>query len=356
MGNKLNQFSILVVDDVNVDREILRGLLVREGYQVHAAEDGLKALELLLWEKVDLILLDILMPRLDGYQFLEKIKSDPNLKHIPVIMISSVDEINSVIRCIELGAEDYLTKPFNRILLRVRVEKSLEKKRQQDQERQILAALQDEQEKSETLLLNVFPKSIADRLKKGQRTIVEHFTDVTVMFADIVGFTRLSANLDPQELIEFLNDLFSKFDQLAYTHGLEKIKTIGDSYMVVGGIPVPDENHAQSIAEMALDMLEVVSNIKIKTGGAVSIRIGINTGPVRVGVIGSSKFSYDLWGDTVNIASRMESQGLPGRIQVTETTYSLLQGHYLFEERADQTDFKGKGKMTTYLLIGRKEG
>jgi len=355
MGNNSNPASILVVDDVNVDREILRGLLIREGYQVQVAEDGLQALELLLWEKIDLVLLDILMPRLDGYQFLEKVKSDSNLKHIPVIMISSVDEINSVIRCIELGAEDYLTKPFNRVLLKVRVEKCLEKKQQRDQEQRILAVLQEDQEKSETLLLNIFPKSIAERLKKGQRIIVEHFTDVTVMFADIVGFTQLSARMDPQELIEFLNDIFSKFDQLAHTHGLEKIKTIGDSYMVVGGIPVPDENHALSIAEMAMDMMEVMSKIKIKTGETVSIRIGVNTGPVRVGVIGTSKFSYDLWGDTVNIASRMESQGLPGVIQVSESTYNHLQPHYLFEERRDQPHFKGKGKMSTYLLIGRKE-
>ncbi|MEW6672389.1 MAG: adenylate/guanylate cyclase domain-containing protein [Thermodesulfobacteriota bacterium] len=355
MGNKHSQASILVVDDVNVDREILRGLLIREGYQVQLAEDGLKALELLLWEKVDLVLLDILMPRLDGYQFLEKIKSDPDLKYMPVIMISAVDEIDSVIRCIEMGAEDYLTKPFNRVLLKVRIEKCLEKKRQRDQEQRILAVLQEEQEKSENLLLNIFPKSIADRLKKGQRTIVEHFTDVTVMFADIVGFTQLSARLDPQELIEFLNDIFSKFDQLAHTHGLEKIKTIGDSYMVVGGIPDPDENHARSIAEMALDMMDVMSNVRIKTGETASIRIGINTGPVRVGVIGTSKFSYDLWGDTVNIASRMESQGLPGMIQVTESTYKHLSDYYLFEERRDQPDFKGKGKMSTYLLKGRKE-
>lgn len=355
MAQKSSDSTVLVVDDVNVDREILRGLLSREGYKVHMAEDGLQALEVLLWENIDLILLDILMPRLDGYQFLEKVKSDPNLNHIPVIMISAVDEINSVIRCIEMGAEDYLTKPFNRVLLKVRVEKSLEKKRQRDQEQRVLALLQEEQEKSENLLLNIFPKSIAERLKKGQRTIVEHFTDVTVMFADIVGFTKLSAKLDPQELIEFLNEIFSKFDQLAHTHGLEKIKTIGDSYMVVGGIPDPDENHVRSIAEMALDMMEVMHSVKIKTGESAAIRIGINTGPVRVGVIGTSKFSYDLWGDTVNIASRMESQGLPGAIQVTDATYQYLRDFYEFEERRDQPDFKGKGRLSTYLLVGRKE-
>jgi len=349
------QFSILVVDDVNLDREILKGLLLREGYQVYLAEDGLKALERLLSEKIDLVLLDILMPHLDGYQFLEKVKSDANLKHIPVIMISAVDEIDSVIRCIELGAEDYLTKPFNRVLLNVRMEKCLEKKQQRDQEQRILSLLKQEQEQSENLLLNILPRSIVDRLKKGQRTIVEHFADVTVMFADIVGFTKLSANLEPQELIEFLNDIFSTFDQLARDYGLEKIKTIGDSYMVVGGIPDPDENHARSIAEMALAMMGVMRSVKIRAGDSAKIRIGINTGPVRVGVIGTSKFSYDLWGDTVNIASRMESQGLPGVIQVTDSTYNHLSDYYSFEERRDQPYFKGKGKLSTYLLIGRKK-
>lgn len=348
-------FSILVVDDVAVDREILRRMLVKEGYQVHVAEDGLQAFERLQWEKTDLILLDILMPRLNGYQFLEKVKNDPLLKHIPIIVISAVEEVDSIIRCIELGAEDYLTKPFNRVLLKVRIEKSLEKKRQWDQTQCVLETLQKEQEQSESLLLDLFPKSIADRLKKGQRTIVEQFTDVTVMFADIVGFTQLSARMDSQELIEFLNNIFSKFDQLALIHGLEKIKTIGDSYMVVGGIPVPTEDHARSIAEMALDMMEVMASVRIKNRDTAAIRIGINSGPVRVGVMGISKFSYDLWGETVNIASRMESQGLPGAIQVTESTYRFLQDSYLFESREDLPHVKGRGPMSTYLLVGRKE-
>jgi len=354
MENKSNSSSILVVDDVNVDREILRRLLLREGYQVHVAEDGLHALERLLSEKIDLVLLDILMPYMDGYQFLEKIKSDPNLKHIPVIMISSVDEINSVIRCIELGAEDYLTKPFNRMLLKDRIEKCLGKKRRRGPKQTVSPELQDEQENPENFPLYNFSKPIAERFQKGQRVIVEHFIDVTVMVADIVGFTKLSARMEPKELVEFIDGIFSKCDQLAHAHGLEKIRSIGDSYMLVGGIPDPDENHALSIAEMALDMMEVMGKVQVKTGDTVSIRVGIHSGPMRVGVMGSGKFNYDLWGDTVNIASCMESQGTPGFIQVSESTYKLLQDRYFFEARKDQPHFTDKDKMSTYLLIGRK--
>ena len=348
------QFSILVVDDVNVDREILRGYLTRKGYQVSTAEDGLQALELMVSKPFDLVLLDILMPRLDGYQLLEKIKSDPKLSQIPVIMITTVDDIDSVIKCIEVGAEDYLTKPYNRVLLHARVEKCLEKKRLRDQEQLFLAKLQEEKDKSENLLLNIFPKSIADRLKDGHRSIVDQFTDVTVMFADIVNFTARSSKLDPQKLIEFLNEVFSNFDKMAHTHGLEKIKTIGDSYMVVGGIPDPTDNHAEAIADMALDIISAIGHIAVNDTDPVSVRIGINTGPVRVGVIGTSKFSYDLWGETVNIASRMESHGIPGAIQVSESTYDLLQDKYIFEKRGEDIDVKGKGVMSTYLLTGKK--
>lgn len=348
------QFSIIVVDDVKLDREILRGLLSRKGYQVSVAEDGLQALDLMISEPFDLVLLDILMPRLDGYQLLEKIKSDPKLTHLPVIMITTVDEIDSVIKCIEAGAEDYLTKPYNRVLLNARVEKCLEKKHLRDQEQLFLAKIQEDKEKSENLLLNIFPKSIADRLKDGHRTIVDQFTEVTVMFADIVDFTRLSSSLESQVLVEFLNEVFSKFDELARAHGLEKIKTIGDSYMVVGGIPDPVDNHAEAIADMALDMVKTINQITISDSGPVSMRVGINSGPVRVGVIGTSKFSYDLWGDTVNIASRMESHGVPGGIQVSETTHDLLRDRYVLEKRSETIQVKGKGKMSTYLLVGKK--
>ncbi|UNU24630.1 adenylate/guanylate cyclase domain-containing protein [Microcoleus vaginatus] len=216
-----------------------------------------------------------------------------------------------------------------------------------------LKALRYQQEQSDRLLLNILPEEIANRLKRGDSTIADTFADVTVLFADIVGFTQLSSRVSPTQLVALLNDIFSTFDNLAERHGLEKIKTIGDAYMVVGGLPIPRPDHAEAIAEMALDMQQAIIDFSNTHSQAFSIRIGINSGPVVAGVIGIKKFIYDLWGDTVNTASRMESHGLPGCIQVTETTYQQLREKYSFENRG-AIEVKGKGQMTTYLLKCRK--
>lgn len=207
---------------------------------------------------------------------------------------------------------------------------------------------------SERLLRNILPEPIAERLKKEQQIIADSFEEVTVLFSDIVGFTQLSSRVSPVDLVEFLNNIFSSFDRLTEKHGLEKIKTIGDAYMVVGGLPKASTNHAEAVAEMALDMQRTIEQFKQDNGDPFLIRIGINTGPVTAGVIGLKKFIYDLWGDTVNVASRMESQALPGSIQVTETTYERLKDRYLFERRGT-LQVKGKGEMVTYLLLGKLE-
>jgi adenylate cyclase len=209
------------------------------------------------------------------------------------------------------------------------------------------------QEQSQRLLLNILPESIADRLKQNHNAIADGFAEVTILFADIVGFTELSSRLSPHELVHLLNQIFSSFDHLAEKHQLEKIKTIGDAYMVVGGLPMPRSDHATAIADMALDMQRAIDQFNTATGNSLSMRIGINTGSVVAGVIGIKKFIYDLWGDTVNIASRMESHSLPGSIQLTESTYQYLQGHYHLEPRG-AVQIKGKGEMQTYWLKARK--
>ncbi|MBD0307820.1 MAG: MASE1 domain-containing protein [Microcoleus sp. T1-bin1] len=219
--------------------------------------------------------------------------------------------------------------------------------------KQAEAALRLEQEKSDRLLLNILPQAIAERLKQDQSIIADTFAEVTVLFADIVGFTQISAQISPSELVSLLNEIFSTFDRLAEKHGLEKIKTIGDAYMVVGGLPMPRSDHAEAIAEMALDMQQAIADFSNTHTQDFRIRIGINSGPVVAGVIGIKKFIYDLWGDTVNTANRMESHGLPGCIQVTEATYQQLQEKYSFENRG-AIEVKGKGEMTTYLLKCRK--
>jgi class 3 adenylate cyclase len=218
--------------------------------------------------------------------------------------------------------------------------------------RQAAIALQREQERAERLLLNILPEPIAERLKDNQQSIAESFPDVTVLFADIVGFTQLAGHLPPTDLVNVLNRIFSAFDRLTERYGLEKIKTIGDAYMVVGGLPHHRPDHAEAIAAMALDMQAEIQRFNHEHQEAFKIRIGINTGPVVAGVIGIKKFIYDLWGDTVNIASRMESQGIAGRIQVSEATYRHLQTKFLFGKRGT-IEVKGKGTMTTYLLLGK---
>ncbi len=351
---KHDQGNVLVVDDNQVNRDLLARRVKRQGHLISSASDGFQALKMMRTQPFDLVLLDIMMPQMNGYQVLETLKADSKLRHIPVIMISAVDDIESIVRCIELGAEDYLSKPFNPVLLKARINACLEKKRLRDQEQAYIKRLAEEQEKSERLLLNILPAPIAQRLKQGEKTIADSFSEVTVLFADLVGFTKLSANLSPAELVELLNMIFSRFDELAEKYGLEKIKTIGDAYMVVGGLPTPRKDHAEAIAEMALDMLNQVKEISVKQEKPLQIRIGINRGPVEAGVIGTKKFAYDLWGDTVNTAHRMESHGIPGVIQVTEDTYNCLANKYTFQERG-MIEIKGKGMMRTYLLVCRKE-
>jgi adenylate cyclase len=213
--------------------------------------------------------------------------------------------------------------------------------------------LRQEKERSEQLLLNILPAEIADRLIRTNESPAEHFEEATILFADIVGFTSISARIEPLQLVTGLNQIFSAFDQLTEKHGLEKIKTIGDAYMVVGGLPVSRPDHSEAIANMALDMKAYMQEVENIFGESLQIRIGINTGPVIAGVIGIKKFIYDLWGDAVNVASRMESHGKAGYIQVTDVTYHKLQNKYLLEPRG-MIEVKGRGEMMTYWLLGRR--
>ena len=214
------------------------------------------------------------------------------------------------------------------------------------------AELRKEKERSELLLLNILPSKIADQLKYSNQSPAEHFEEATILFADIVGFTTLATRLSPLELINCLNQVFSHFDRLAEQYNLEKIKTIGDAYMAVGGVPIAKPDHAEAVADMALDIQRTIAHWSTQAGETLQIRIGINTGPVIAGVIGTKKFIYDLWGDAVNIASRMESHGEPNRIQVTDATYEKLKDRYIFEPRGTVA-VKGRGEMMTYWLLGK---
>ncbi|MCP5496152.1 MAG: adenylate/guanylate cyclase domain-containing protein [Leptospiraceae bacterium] len=212
--------------------------------------------------------------------------------------------------------------------------------------------IEKERHKSEGLLLNVLPAPIVTRLKNGEKQIADKIENVSVLFADIVNFTELSTRIPPEGLVALLNTIFSEFDTLTESFGLEKIKTIGDAYMVVGGLSFTNPDHTNAIADMALAMPKLVSSLA-NGEYVLDVRIGVHFGTVVAGIIGKKKFIYDLWGDTVNIASRMESHGLPGKIQVTETVYNKLQNHYTLKERG-KLEIKGKGFMNTWWLEGKQ--
>jgi adenylate cyclase len=221
----------------------------------------------------------------------------------------------------------------------------------QSQKERTLLELNLEQARSEKLLLNIMPKSIASRLKDNDMRIADSHEAVTILFADIVGFTKLTSTMPPAELVDILSQLFSRFDRLADQYGLEKIKTIGDGYMVVGGAPMARDDHATVIAQLALQMQQELADFNTLTNRQLQLRIGISSGAVVAGVIGTSKFAYDIWGDPVNMASRMEKTGLPGTIQVSECTYELLKANHTLESRG-LIEIKGKGEVNTYVLIG----
>jgi adenylate cyclase len=210
-----------------------------------------------------------------------------------------------------------------------------------------------ERDRSDQLLRNILPVPVAERLKQSHDLIAEDFNETTVLFADIVDFTRYTESVSPQQLVTILNSIFTAFDDLSQKHRAEKIKTIGDAYMAVAGLPIRSPNHAIQMAAMALDMQKFIARHNRKAGQPLQIRIGLHSGPVVAGVIGKQKFSYDLWGDTVNTAARMESHGLPGEIQVTATTRALLEANYHFEERGF-VDIKSKGPTKVYLLKGKR--
>ncbi|MEN9213690.1 MAG: adenylate/guanylate cyclase domain-containing protein [Gloeomargarita sp. DG02_4_bins_56] len=366
--------TILIVDDSPAQRLSLVAILKAAGFQqIQGCDDAMAAFDLLNRQSVDLILMDVSMPHINGIEACRRIKNQPELHDIPIIMVTASVEVSDLEAAFEAGATDYIVKPPHQIELLARVRASLRLKYEMDQRKAKEAELRQltidlshalksldekhkqlrlEQEKSERLLLNILPKPVAERLKHGQQVIADHFPAVTVLFADIVDFTSLAARMPAQDVVALLNAVFSRFDWLAEQHGLEKIKTIGDAYMVGGGIPTPRPDHAQAVAAFALDILRVLQGNE-HTSHLLRVRIGMHTGPVVAGVIGTKKFIYDLWGDTVNTASRMQMIGNPNTIQVSEATYQHLKDTFKLEERG-LIPVKGKGNMRVYYLLGRR--
>jgi len=339
--------NILVVDDTPNNLRLLSTLLTEQGYEVGKALNGQLAIKSAQAAPPDLILLDIKMPQMNGYEVCQQLKSHDQTKQIPIIFISAIDEVLDKVKAFQIGGVDYITKPFQREEVLARVENHLNIQALNN-------ALRQEQKKSENLLLNTLPKTIVEELKQHQRAIPKEYDEASFLFSDIVEFAANSSSMPPTEVVDLLNQVFSTFDQLAQHHGVEKIRTIGDAYFVAGGVPLVRPDHAAAIAEMALDMQQAIAQFRWPNGQPLALRIGINTGgPVVAAVLGTKKFAYDVWGDTVNIASRMETQGAPGRIHVTTATYEQLQDQYQLQKRGVIT-VKSKGEMTTYWLVGRR--
>jgi adenylate cyclase len=345
---------ILVVDDNASNRDLLYRRLSHDGHEVMRADSGRRALEMLEVEEFDLILLDLLMPDLNGFEVLERLKADERLHDIPVIMISGLQETDSVVRCIEAGAEDYLSKPFNPVLLRARISACLERRRWRERERRYVERIELEKQRHETLLRNILPGQIVTRLHDGEVVIADRVDEASILFADLVGFTKVASRVTPAALVDSLNRIFSAFDELCRRLQIEKIKTIGDAYMAAAGLPQPRPDHAEVIAEFALAMLDTLETVNASMEAQFQVRIGIHSGPVIAGVIGSHRFLYDIWGEAVNLASRLESHSVPGRIHVSARTGEILADRYEFEPRG-LINLRGIGKVKTSFLTGRKD-
>lgn len=341
------QALVLVVDDNEMNRDMLSRRLERQGYRSIMAEDGVQALEMLPLHPIDLVLLDIMMPRMNGYDVLEKAKNDPALRHIPIIMISAVDDLDSVVKCVEMGADDYLFKPFNPILLKARISASLEKKRLRDQEQNFLQSGGSAGEDAYASL----PVSAAERLRQGQATVADHFTEATVLYASVVGLERVSDGFSPGEMVDLLNSLFGEFDQLAAQHNMFRVKTIGSTYVAAGGVPTPSADHAQNAASMALAMQASINRWKTQKDGPLGLQIGLHTGAAVGGVIrAKNTLSYDLWGEAVTIAALASATAPVDAITVTDAAADNL-GNYRIEQ-GGQIMQQGHS-IPVYLLAGR---
>lgn len=487
--------DLIIVDDDGESVRLLIQWLSQQGYQVQSVSTGAASLELLEHHTPDLILLDVVLPDIDGFSLCQQLKAHPLTQDIPVICMTSLVDAKEQVKAFQVGASDYITKPFSveEVLARVQNQLRLSQQRHQlsqqnalltqeireraqmeqaliaaemnyrsvfenstvgifkssatgqylsvnpsmarmygydsstdmlamtesisrqiyaqpkrwdelkvylnryekitdaesevlrkdgttfwvsediwkvwdktgsflyyegiahdiSERRQMETELRQQRQQADRLLVNILPYQIAQRLKLGTRTIAESLNEVSVLFADLVDFTAASGDMTPRQLVKILNEIFSMFDQLAEFYQLEKIKTIGDAYMVAGGLPTPKPDHNEAIAQFALDILEAITRFTRPDGSPFQLRIGINTGPVVAGVIGQRKFAYDLWGDTVNIASRMETTGESQKIQVTPELFEILKDKFVFQKRGFVA-VKGRGQMMTYWLLGKR--
>lgn len=334
---------VLVADDNDLNRDLLKRVLHRQGHRVGEATTGKEVLDQLRVAPYDVVLLDVMMPEMNGFQVLEHMQKDQDLKEIPVIMVSALDEVASVARCIDGGAEDYVQKPPNPVLLSARIQASLQKKQFRDRERALMKQVEKERKRSDGLLKVILPKQIIEELKKKRRVEARRHDDVAVVFSDIVGFTSYCDARQPEEVLPLLQRSVEAFEELTKRHGLLKIKTVGDAFMATCGLLTPNANPVRACVEFGRDQLAVLRSIAPDW----SLRVGIHFGPVVAGILGKRQFSFDLWGDTVNVAARMESVAEKDGIVLSEEAWARIADQASARERT-VASVKGKGQMTVF--------
>ena len=343
---------ILIIDDEIHNREVLEQELELLGCSTVMAGDGPAALELLETEPIDLILLDIIMPKIDGFEVLRQLKASTRFHHLPVIMISALGDLEGVVRCIELGAEDYLPKPFDPVLLEARIKACLEKKRWHDQEvkylKQIenqLIALTRERERTEQLLHAILPAPAVTELKATDRVVPRRFEHVAVLFADIAEFTPYCEKHAAEKVVSDLDQLFERWESVVVECGLEQIKSIGDGLFAVANLFRPNADPVISSIRCALGLAEAAR----QSPASWQIRVGIHTGSVVAGVVGRTKLSFDVWGDTVNVAARLSDLGLAGSIHLSADAWAQTSRRY-DGNALGRMQLKGCGNIEVYRL------
>lgn len=342
---------ILVVDDNAINRHVLCRRLERDGHRAVEAENGRVALRLLEEIPFDLVLLDVLMPELGGFETLAHLKADLRLAHVPVIVISALDEIDCAVRCIERGAEDYLTKPCDPVLLRARIGASLEKKRLRDREVGHLEEIRRGKERVDQLLQVILPRQVVPELVQTGAVRPRRVENVAVLFADVVGFTPYCGRHPPERVVDQLHRLVGTWEEIALRQGVLKIKTIGDAFMGAAGLfESGPESPVLSCVHCGLEMIAATRQVS----EGLDLRVGIHLGPVVAGVIGSRQFCFDLWGDTVNTAARMESHGTPGAVVLSGEAWGPVAGRFRGEPLG-AVPVKGKGPMEMIKIVRSQE-
>jgi len=349
--------DILVVDDTLVNLRILSEMLAAQGYKVRPVTSGPQALQAAIAAPPDLVLLDINMPGMTGYDVCQQLKAHNLTRDVPVIFMSARDEVLDKIRAFEVGGVDYVTKPFHleELLARVATHVSLRALQRQLQGAHAQAeaaahALAEEKRRSDDLLHSMLPRSVANALREGKRVEGDAFPAVTVLFCDIVDFTATASSHSPREIFDLLGRLYTRFDALLESHPVYKVETVGDCYIIAGGVPEPDPHHADAVVAVALDMIDAVADIQLPSGAPLQIRVGVNSGPVVAGVVGTRMPHFCLFGDTVNIASRMETTSTPMHVQVSENTLQLLDRARWRVEPRGEVELKGRGTMRTHFV------